>query len=161
MEADVNGAFLAFAAGKSKEFPPFRRERAQAVRGDVGDALGPGRATVAHAEDGGARNAHALHPIEVGRDAFACHLRTHPMPPDARVGGRGRVQKGVIRRGRSQRAAERQQRNKKKCERGKTLREVRHDESFQRVAQRPHDAFLGLTQLMERFFSVKIAFATF
>ena len=83
------------------------------------------------------------------------------MPPDARVGSCGRIQENVIWRGGSKSAAERQNESKGKRKRGKTLEKVRHNESFQRVAQGRHDAFLGLTQLMERFFSVKMALATF
>ena len=83
------------------------------------------------------------------------------MPPDAGVGGRGRIQEDVIWRRRCKSAAERQNKSKEKRKRGKTLEEIRHNESFRRVAQGRHDAFLGLTQLMERFFSVKMALATF
>ena len=83
------------------------------------------------------------------------------MPPDAGVGSCGRIQKYIIRSRRGKSAAKRQNGDKNKRKRGKTLEEVRHNESFRRVAQGRHDAFLGLTQLMERFFSVKMALATF
>ncbi len=84
------------------------------------------------------------------------------MPPDAGVGGCGRIHENVIWRRRGKSAAERRQNeSKEKRKRGKTLEDIRHDESFRRVAQGRHDAFLGLTQLMERFFSVKMALATF
>ena len=62
------------------------------IRGHVGDAGLDARGCMeGGVEELYAAEAYAVHPLEVGTDAFFGDVAVHPVPPDVRTGGRRRI----------------------------------------------------------------------